>query len=182
MHILEPIFSHLRLRQAINHIKPGSTVCDIGCGNPSRLLDKIQPIIKHGIGLDLDVPSTKAKNLSYKKIDFENQKLPLKSGSVDTVVLLAVIEHVKNPTKLLSECNRVLQKGGSIILTTPSPESKHILNILSFVKLLYPKMINQHKNYFSLNDLKILLIKTNFQIKKANTFEWGFNCFALAAK
>lgn len=43
---------------------------------------------------------------------------PIKSGSVDTVLCLDVIEHVEDDLRLLKEISRVLRPGGTVVLST----------------------------------------------------------------
>lgn len=45
--------------------------------------------------------------------------LPVKTGSVDAVMCKAVLEHVENPMKVLSELDRVLKPGGFIYIDVP---------------------------------------------------------------
>ena len=46
--------------------------------------------------------------------------LPVRSGSVDVVATLQVIEHVWNHPEFLGECRRVLRPGGTLLVTTPN--------------------------------------------------------------
>ena len=48
------------------------------------------------------------------------ERLPLRSGSVDTVVGLDVLEHVGDQKACLAEISRVLKKGGRFALVTPN--------------------------------------------------------------
>jgi len=48
-----------------------------------------------------------------------NQTLPIKTGRFDAVIAANVLEHIPNPKKFLSECNRILKPGGTIIFITP---------------------------------------------------------------
>lgn len=48
------------------------------------------------------------------------EKLPFKSGSFDTVFWGDNIEHVFSGESILREINRVLKKGGRVILSTPN--------------------------------------------------------------
>ena len=45
--------------------------------------------------------------------------LPIKSESVDVVLLLEVLEHIFETREVLSELNRVLRIGGIVVLTAP---------------------------------------------------------------
>jgi SAM-dependent methyltransferase len=58
--------------------------------------------------------------LDYTDVDFEIGNLPLETESVDIAVSLAVIEHLREPEKFLSEIFRCLKPGGLIYLSTPN--------------------------------------------------------------
>ena len=46
--------------------------------------------------------------------------LPVKSGSVDVVIMSEVIEHLVDTDSAIEEANRVLKPGGSLLLSTPN--------------------------------------------------------------
>ena len=81
-------------------------VLDIGCGN---LLDRIgfSPGDEY-IGADV----IKSK---YITLLADIHKLPFKNGSFDSCICNAILEHVKEPEIALSECNRVLRRGGGVM-------------------------------------------------------------------
>lgn len=49
-----------------------------------------------------------------------NKGLPLKANSVDIIIAGEIIEHIYNPIKFIKECNKILRKGGFLILSTPN--------------------------------------------------------------
>jgi SAM-dependent methyltransferase len=48
------------------------------------------------------------------------EDLPIKDGKLDIVILIEVIEHIKNDEKAISEISRVLGEKGRLILSTPN--------------------------------------------------------------
>ncbi len=54
-----------------------------------------------------------------KKHNLDKYPYPFKSNSVDEVYCNHVLEHVKEPDKTLREINRILKKGGILILNVP---------------------------------------------------------------
>ena len=61
-----------------------------------------------------------------------NQGLPFEDKSFGCVVILEVIEHLKNPCFVLREINRILKEGGMLLLSTPN-----ILNLKSRFRFLF---------------------------------------------
>jgi SAM-dependent methyltransferase len=53
------------------------------------------------------------------------QKLPFTDNSFDTVLCNEVLEHVAEPSRLMSEVARVLRPGGFLLLTTPQTWGLH---------------------------------------------------------
>ncbi len=49
-----------------------------------------------------------------------NKGLPLKANSIDIIIAGEIIEHIYNPIKFIRECNKILKKGGTLILSTPN--------------------------------------------------------------
>ncbi|MEM7283506.1 MAG: methyltransferase domain-containing protein [Pseudomonadota bacterium] len=68
----------------------------------------------------LDYPAT-GQNLYQAQPDlFGNAScLPFQDGSVDTVILLEVLEHLEEPRRALEEIQRVLKPGGTLLLSLP---------------------------------------------------------------
>ncbi|NKE68735.1 class I SAM-dependent methyltransferase [Ramlibacter sp. RBP-2] len=48
-----------------------------------------------------------------------NEPLPVASGVADTVVSLSVLEHLREPGRMLAEAHRILRPGGAIVLQVP---------------------------------------------------------------
>lgn len=119
------------------------------------------------------------KNENVDIIHDLNKKFPFKNNYADTIIAGEIIEHLINPFEFLKECNRVLKKGGILILTTPNMTSlSYILKIQSFGKKLtiYDRK-DPHLYGFSMEMLEILLKKSGFKIlnKKYLNIGWRRN-------
>ncbi|MFN8356220.1 MAG: class I SAM-dependent methyltransferase [Spirosomataceae bacterium] len=103
------------LRQQIPQFK--GKVLDIGCGNSpfKHLVDSSKA---EYIGIDVE----EAKYFDYANPDviyFNGENLPFADNSIDHFICTEVIEHIPDPTKLISEMRRVLAPTGSGIVTLP---------------------------------------------------------------
>lgn len=96
----------------------GKVVVDIpaGDGRASYMFNKKGAIVK---AFDMYPEFMEAKEIDASYADM-TEPLPLESESVDFLICQEGIEHVPNHLSLLREFNRVLKKGGKLILTTPS--------------------------------------------------------------
>jgi len=104
----------------------GMKVLDIGSGEGffKFFFDAICPDIKiewHG----LEVWKERAalcRHLGYKitETTLENGDLPYPSETYDLVLASHVIEHIPNPSQIVSEMGRVLKENGVLIIGTPT--------------------------------------------------------------
>ncbi len=107
-------------------VQPGRLVLDLGCGS-GMLLAAAAALGCNGIGIDLSLAwLVVAKRLIAAHggtpllAAARGEALPLASASVDAVVSLDVIEHVRDPGAYLAEIDRVTRPGGRIALSTPN--------------------------------------------------------------
>ena len=129
----------------------GRTVLDLGCGigGYSRAL------ADRGFTMTaLDVVPEyveRARSIGVDAELYDGDRLPLEDGSVDTVILLEVLEHLEDPAALLREARRVAR--GNVLVTTPNctqdfgevpVEFSHMLDV-------------DHRQFFTESSLRGLL-------------------------
>ncbi|MCK5282271.1 MAG: class I SAM-dependent methyltransferase [Nanoarchaeota archaeon] len=178
--ILESYLRFARTRQIIDKV-PEGVIVDIGCGN-GQFLRKVSKKATKCIGFD-DVCELKKGKIEIRKKRLEKQ-IDLDDESVDCVTMIACLEHLDWPIELLKESYRILKKGGVLLITSPSPKSKKLLEFLSYkLKIVSPKQIEDHKNYFNKSELKEILIKQcKFKKVTVKTFQLGLNNAVVAYK
>ena len=179
--LLEPLLRKFRIRMIRKYLLDDAVLCDVGCGN-GIFLQSISPYIKAGYGFDKKVVESSVGNIHLKKVYLDNH-IPLDDGMADCVTLLAVFEHLDQPADLLRECHRIMKPGGRILITTPSPMSKPLLEFLSFrLNIVSPVEIRDHKHYYSKVELTTILGHCGFTNLKVKSFEFGLNNFAEGIK
>ncbi len=75
------------------------------------------------LGVDYDSAAVAHARAHYRAARFVRGNLaalPVRSGSVDVVATLQVIEHVWDHPQFVRECVRVLRPGGRLFVTTPN--------------------------------------------------------------
>lgn len=181
--LLDKFFRFWRTQKIIKYILKESIVCDIGCGSDIYFLNKIKSFISEGIGLDQDLNDHSEGNIKLKSIKI-GQKLPLEDEYFDAVTMSAFLEHLDSPENVVAETFRILKRGGKLMLTTPSPISRPILDSLAFLWLIDKREISDHKNYFWPGDINKILIRAGFDKKniKADFFEFFTNIVVIATK
>ncbi|PIY82922.1 MAG: hypothetical protein COX96_05340 [Candidatus Omnitrophica bacterium CG_4_10_14_0_2_um_filter_44_9] len=120
-----------KVLEIFSHEKRGR-VLDLGCG-AGDYANGLKTL-----GFDV-VASDRVKGTRYKYhgvIDFKacdiSEKLPFNNEEFDYVLFLETIEHIWEPYFCIKEINRILKKGGSLVISTPN-----ILNINSRLRFLY---------------------------------------------
>lgn len=170
---------------------PNLTIMDFGCGSGNMLSEimKLNPKSKY-IGIDVsDIAIKKIKERFPKEIFFaveDGGKIPVKTGSVDFILALDVIEHVYNTKETLSELARILKPGGRILITTPYHGLLKNLIIIFFFFEYYFDIYGSHIRFFSKKSLMSLLKDVRLKVVNFGYFGRFFPLsramFALAEK
>jgi SAM-dependent methyltransferase len=108
------IYRKFWLYPRLNGCLIGKTL-DIGCGIGDFLSyrDDI-------VGVDINIKMvewcrSQGQQVEKMKVD----ELPFKDGSYDSIIMDNVLEHIKNPEKILREAYRVLRSNGVFLLGVP---------------------------------------------------------------
>jgi SAM-dependent methyltransferase len=109
-----------------NIVKRETWWLDIGCGRkiaPDWALSQPQQTAAFGgstlIGIDVDMAIREHPLLKARAFALADD-LPFRNESFDLVSANMVMEHVRNPARVLSEVHRVLKPGGMFVFHTPN--------------------------------------------------------------
>ncbi len=182
------IFSR-RMNQVLMRLpSQPDVIADFGAGYDCRLLKALEKEYPEAqfIGVDTEFSSTIPVTERFSLITNNlNESLPIESESVDVGLSLAVLEHLDKPNVFLQEAYRVLKPGGMMLLTTPGPSSRPLLEFLAFrLHVIDEHEIRDHKHYFSTAELRAEFMKAGFPSEKidAKTFIFGMNNIVKAIK
>jgi 2-polyprenyl-3-methyl-5-hydroxy-6-metoxy-1,4-benzoquinol methylase len=152
-------------RLALAH-RNGDIVVDIGCYD-GFILSKLN-MAGLAIGLDLNKNGLRiAKQRGLHCILASGLQNPLRDEIADVALLLDVIEHVKRHRSLLYETNRILKRGGILILTTPIKNKK----LMPFIDMKKVHRSWGHvREGYSYEEIIKLLNDSNFRILELTTF------------
>lgn len=175
----EGLFSPYLRRQRIKAVCPFlyGKVLDMGCG--SGALASLVPAENY-FGVDIDEKSlTKARQL-YPQHHFQ-MSLPLVQPVFDTVVSLAVIEHVINPKKFISDLAAYLAPSSKshILITTPHPSMDWIHTIGASIGLFSRHASEEHEQLLSRIQLKSLAEANGLHVVLYRKFLFGANQLAI---
>jgi len=166
-----------RFRQAIPFIK-GKTVLDIGCDKGQII--PFLPSETRYIGIDSDRQSIEMAKKTYPNIEFLNQEITcdclqkLNLENVDTILLLAVIEHMEKPFQIIERLGLILKRGGHMIITSPLKQSHGILTMLSWIRILRNDK-HEHISYIDHGTILDFSKVTRFRVKEYRKFQLGLN-------
>ena len=111
-------FARKELDRQIADLAPNvrGRLLDVGCGTkPYRRYFQAEEYI----GLEIEGRKKDADKV------YDGKVIPFENESFDSVISIEVLEHVFNPDEFLSEINRVLKKGGLLLLTVPFVWDEH---------------------------------------------------------
>jgi len=118
---------------ALKLLDKGDRLLDIGCGD-GTLGYFAKNKYKEVYGVDISEEAlkiAKKRDIIVEKVNLNEEKLPFENDYFDAVTCLDVIEHVFEPRDLIKEINRVLKRGGILIISTPNFTYKDIELLLS---------------------------------------------------
>jgi SAM-dependent methyltransferase len=99
------------------------SVMELGAGNGWALRYRKDGLKRIAVDAAANFASEFARDgVEFHAADISRDRLPATDGAIDLIMMNHVIEHVADPTHLLSECRRVLRKGGAVYLRTPDVE------------------------------------------------------------
>jgi len=183
MNFFDMILSKMRYSKVKKYIKKEFVVADIGCYKDAWFLRSVSKEIKKGYGFDLKAENKKEDNIEIISINLEGKNTLKYKEEFDLVIALALLEHLSEPEQFLKNISFCLKKGGIIVLTTPSPRAKPLLEFLAYkLHLISEDSIREHKTYFSKQHLINTLSKTGFSIIEFKKFQFGLNQFVAAKK
>ncbi len=163
------------------------TVADFGCGFDARFVRRLLDTgrAENGIAVDLSLDAAlMGDHLTLVEADL-NTPLPLESESLDVACSLAVLEHLDHPDVHLRELYRMLRPGGTLLLTTPSPRAKPVLEFIAYdLHIIDAAEIRDHKQYFNEAGLRASLHAAGFDPARTSykKFLFGMNQLVVAVK
>lgn len=112
------------LVEIIKKTQPGSIVIDIGSGQ-----NVLAPLFKDAYYISLDSGAGSIGGYDYKELDILGDVLflPVADSSIDTALLVWVLEHVCEPYIALKEVHRILKPGGVLYLLAPLFLHEHMV-------------------------------------------------------
>jgi len=129
----------------------GPRILDLGCG-PGGYSALLQRQGFDVIAFDVNENYIRtARDLGVAASIFDGQSIPLPDKSVDSVMMIEVLEHIVDPSPLLREVARVSR--GGLVASVPN-----CTRSFAPAPVVYEHMLDvDHKTYFTIESLTALL-------------------------
>ena len=105
----------------------GRQILDFGCGNGAQTIELVSPdSLIVAVDIDANDLGVLADQLRTRKIgsvlpvQYDGERIPVASASINVAVSFEVLEHVRDEATVLREIHRVLAPSGEFVLTVPN--------------------------------------------------------------
>ncbi len=152
----------IEIKSTLRH-KKGGRVLDVGCGAGIYLEALPDTWEKFGVDRASWAAEHTQKILNIPVIFREIEDVQFPDEYFDVINMTYVIEHLRNPIKMLRQLNKWLKKEGLFMLSAPNFGSACARVFREFYRLVDPC---QHLYMFTPQTLKKALIHSGFKVKK----------------
>lgn len=175
--LLSPYLRNLRHRMALPMVS--GRVLDIGCAD-GYLAGFVSPENYVGVDADADAVS-EARRAHPDHVFLTNDELEA-TERFDTIVILAVIEHVEDPEGFLGRWCRHLEPGGRVVLTTPYARWEPVHGLAAKVHLTSPEAHEEHQTTFDEESLDALFTAVGLSTTVYKRFLFRLNQLAVGTR
>lgn len=173
MKALDRYLRNVRIAKARRFLNKGDVVVDVGCADGS-MFEKWSETTAYGYGVDPILE----KEVSRPGFVLYPGHFPdaLPSIECDLITMLAVLEHIPpdRQATLQEACYEMLNPGGRVVITVPSPRVDAILGILSALKMVDGMSLEEHYG-FDPEATRALFTEPRFKLVHASSFQFGLN-------
>jgi 2-polyprenyl-3-methyl-5-hydroxy-6-metoxy-1,4-benzoquinol methylase len=147
MKSLDYYLRDVRFAKARPFIRPGEVVLDVGCDD-GAMFERLRGVIKSGVGVDPVLAEKTQKDLYTLYPGLFPDAVP-EGTKVDVITMLAVLEHIppSQQARLGQLCYDLLNPGGRVVITVPSPRVDDILHLLLKLRLIEGMSVHEHYGF-----------------------------------
>jgi SAM-dependent methyltransferase len=173
---LDNYLRNVRIAKARRFVERGDVVVDVGCAD-GTMFERWGDTIEYGYGVDPTIEEKlEAPGYALYPGHFPDA---LPAVKCDLITMLAVLEHIPpdEQAKLAQRCHEMLNPGGRIVVTVPSPWVDDILDLLSRLRLVDGMSLEEHYGFEPADTLGVfpsplfrLVCRRSFQLGLNNLF------------
>jgi SAM-dependent methyltransferase len=147
-----------------------SSVLDVGCSAGVLLNELREAGVKHVRGID---PAANASAAAKTMFDIAVSQAQAETydgyGNFDLVCLMAVLEHLLHPARLLSEIGRQLRPGGRVLVEVPDAGAFDRPGDARPIET-FGEFSNEHINFMSITDIRRLAQAAGMEVERWQTW------------
>lgn len=161
----------------IDLIPPGTLrLLDIGCGTgETGWTAKRRLEAKEVVGIEYFEPAARAAREKLDRVivgDVEQIDFDFPDNHFDCILCADILEHTKNPWRVLEKLRRVLREDGVLIASIPN-----IRHIVPVARILFDRFEYQesgvldksHLRFFTLHTIRLMFKDTGFSVIQVKT-------------
>jgi 2-polyprenyl-3-methyl-5-hydroxy-6-metoxy-1,4-benzoquinol methylase len=175
--LLSPFLRKQRLRMARPYIS--GRVLDYGCGEGDACRYADGP--NNYIGVDIDESILTVARHKYPTATFFTpQEFSTWSGpAFDTIIGLAVIEHLPDPTAFLRTMKKYLRSSGKIVITTPNPKLDWVHGLGTRFGIFARESHDEHQSLLDQKGIQSTCVGADLHLARYERFLLGANQLAI---
>ena len=143
--------------QFVAQLPRQATLLDLGSSDGETLghFSELRPDLSFRAADKFGQPQNYPPDCQFARLDFEAEALPWPDNSVHAVTCMHLLEHLRDPARLLGEISRLLKPSGKVYFETPHSKS---LSLPSLRENRVPFTMNFHDDptHTKLVDMKSL--------------------------
>lgn len=170
-----------RFQAVVPHIR--GDVLDLGCGHAGILAHLAPDQTYVGVEGHPEIFAWLQAHHPERRFfqrDLDSDRLDI-PDRFDTVLMLAIVEHLRDPGHLLRQVPARLKDGGRAVITTPTPLGGRVHEIGARMGLLYREAVDEHERMYDLPALEPLLSACGLVVVEYRRFLFGLNQLLIGA-
>lgn len=149
--------------KTLSNLRDGGRLLDIGCAHGFFLKTCESKFECVGVESSRFASEYGRKKMGLNIITARLEDASFTPGSFDVITCWSVVDHLKDPVDFFQRTNKLLRKGGIFAFNIANTDSLRFhLNNRNWKPIRPP----EHLYYYSINNIKELLAKTNFDLNK----------------
>jgi SAM-dependent methyltransferase len=143
---LDRYLRDVRIAKARRFVNQGDVVVDVGCAD-GAMFERWAGTIEYGYGVDPTLGEKKETGGYVLYPGVFPDDLP--DVTCDVITMLAVLEHIPEDrqAETAAACHRVLNPGGRVVITVPSPKVDTILGALGRLRAVEGMSLEEHYGF-----------------------------------